>query len=118
MTIGWKQWIALAGLLVASASAFPQKSDSLVVDGNDWMSATPSERRAFLVGAANMIIGEAAYAKRNNLEVPPVSAKITKATAQMKLGDIEAQITRWYQANPDKLSQPVMYVVWQGIVKQ
>jgi hypothetical protein len=65
----------------------------------------------FLIGAGNMIAAELAYAKRHSREAPPVSDGII-------LGDIETRITRWYEANPDKLSTPVMGVLWGDIVKQ
>lgn len=117
MTSNWKRWAGIACLMMAASSALAQKANSLVVDGTDWMSASVTERRAFLIGAANMIIAEGAYAKRRNVAVPPVGARITKAADTMKIGDVESRITRWYEANPAKLATPVMGVVWQDIVK-
>jgi hypothetical protein len=114
----WKAMVAgaaFAALLVPPA-AVAQRSDTLVVDGKDWMSATQVERRAFLVGAANLVIAENAYAKRRNVAPAPVSDRLTKATQNLKIADIEARITRWYEANPGKLATPVMGVVWQDIV--
>jgi hypothetical protein len=117
MTSFWKRWAGMACLLMATSTAFAQKANSLVVDGTDWMSASVTERRAFLIGAANMIMAEGAYAKRRNVSAPPVGERITKAADSMKIGEIEARITRWYETNAGKLSTPVMGVVWQDIVK-
>ena len=117
MNRSWKHWVAAACLVVASVPAMAQKKDSIVVDGNDWISATAVERRAFLVGAGNMIVAENAYAKRRNVAAAPVSAQITKAVDKMTLADIEARITRWYETNPGRMSTPVMGVVWREIVK-
>jgi hypothetical protein len=50
------------------------------------------------------------------MTVRAVGDRITKAADTMKIGDIEARITRWYEANPAKRSTPVMGVVWQDIV--
>jgi len=36
----------------------------------------------------------------------------------LKLVDIEARITRWYEAHPEKMAMPVMGVIWQNIVEQ
>jgi len=47
-----------------------------------------------------------------------VSDRIVKAVANLKLADIEARITRWYETNPTKRSMPVMGVIWQDIVGQ
>lgn len=53
-----------------------------------------------------MIIAEGAYAKRNKQAKPAVSAGIIRATQTTKIGDMEAQITRWYAANGTKLATP------------
>ena len=50
--------------------------------------------------------------------MPPVSDRIVKAVANLKLVDIEARITRWYEAHPEKMAMPVMGVIWQNIVEQ
>src|SRR5262245_21480651 len=101
----------------ASQSSLPG-TPSIVVDGTDWMSATANERQAFLIGIGNLIVAEGAYAKRNNREMPPVSDRIVKAVANLKLTDIEARITSWYEAHPEKRSMPVMGVIWQNLVEQ
>jgi len=117
MNRSWKHWVAAACLVAASLPAMAQKKDSLVVDGNDWISASAVERRAFLVGAGNVMIAEGAYAKRRNVAAAPVSAQITRAVDKLTLGEIEARITRWYEANPGRMSTPVMGVVWGEFVK-
>jgi len=88
----------------------------IVVTGRDWMDSTSLQRQAFLVGVANMIVAETAWAKRHGAATPPVSEKITAAVSEMKLDEIEGRISRWYQANPDRMGMPVMGVVWKGIV--
>jgi hypothetical protein len=70
MKMSWKGWAAVAFLAVAASPAFAQKADSLVVDGIDWTSATAAERRAVLVGAANAVIAEYAYASVNATSRP------------------------------------------------
>jgi len=96
----------------------PPGTPSIVVDGSDCMSATANERQAFLIGVGNMIAAEGAYAKRNHREMLPVSDRIVKAVANLKLVVIEARITRWYEAHPEKMAMPVMGVIWQNIVEQ
>lgn len=101
---------------VAAAQTAAQGAASIVVDGTDWMAADADERHAFLVGVANMIVAEGAYAQRNKQAMPPVSDRIVKAVSDLKFADIESHITRWYEAHPTKRSMPVMGVVWQSIV--
>jgi Na+-transporting NADH:ubiquinone oxidoreductase subunit NqrB len=116
MSNGWKKW--LVGACIAAAAAQVIARESIVVDGSHWMNASAAERRAFLIGVGNMIVAETAYAKKNGRDGQTAGALITKAVADMKLPQIEARITRWYETNPGKLSMPVMGVVWNDMVKQ
>lgn len=118
MKVKRSRWWIVAAFAVLSTQVFAQGANEIVVDGEDWMSATPVERRAFLVGAGNMIIAEAAYAKRNNREVAPVAAGIIKGVDKVTLKDIEARVTRFYEANPSRLKTPVLGVVWSEYVKR
>jgi len=114
----WKQWLVIACMATVAVPALAQsKNDELVVNGNDFLSASMAERKAFLVGVANTIMAECVYAKRNNQATPAVRAGIIKATKTAKIGDIEAQITRWHESNGVKLGTPVMAVVQQDVVK-
>lgn len=117
MKVDWKHCLAAACLTLVALSASAQRAGTLVVDGDDWISATSSERRAFLVGAANMIIAEDAYAKRRKLAPAPAGAQITKGVGDLKLADVEARITRYYETHPNQRTAPVMGVIWQEFVK-
>lgn len=103
----------------AQASGSGAKARSpIVVDGNGWMRATADERRAFLVGVANMIVAENAYAKRRNIDPPGAGTRITETMSNMNLWQVSERITAWYGANPDKLSTPVMGVIWRDLVEK
>lgn len=114
----WSKYTLALCLVLASAGALgEQKASPVVVDGNNWMSSSAGERRAFLIGVTNMLIAEAAYAKRHGLDAPPMGAAITKGVSSMKLPEIEARITSWYEANPDGRDKLVMGVLWRNVVK-
>ncbi|MDX1579818.1 MAG: hypothetical protein R3266_15135 [Gemmatimonadota bacterium] len=113
--------LAMAALVLgtygpAAAAGAQDAAPRIVVDGTDWMESTSIQRQAFLVGVANMIVAEGAWARRHGGEMPPVSERVTRAVSDMKLHEIEERISRWYEANPDRLSMPVMGVVWKDIV--
>lgn len=124
--VGWRRgacYVAAAafllGVVATAEGAWARDGDDatrIVVDGTDWMESTSIQRQAFLVGIANMIIAETAYAQRHGAATPPVSEKITAAVSKMKLAEIEARISRWYEANPERMGMPVMGVVWKEIV--
>ena len=111
------RWFVAACLAVSITPALAQRAGTLVVNGDDWLSATVIERRAFLVGAANMIIAEEAYAKRRSLAPAPVGAQVTKGVGKLSMPEIEARITRFYEGSPGRRSTPVMGVLWQEFVR-
>lgn len=114
----WSKYIlALSLALVCSAGFAEQKASAVVVTGDDWLSSASSERHASMIGVTNMLIAEAAYAKKHGLEAPPMGSQIANGVAGLKLPDIEARITDWYEANPTQKSVPVMGVLWQAVVK-
>jgi hypothetical protein len=108
----WRYLVAAACCAVA-LPVYAQAAGTLVVTGKDWMNATSTERRAFLVGAANMVIAEGAYAKRRNLPPAPVGARLTEGVGKLTLAEIEARVTRFYDSNPGRVGEPVMGVLWQ-----
>jgi hypothetical protein len=101
---------ALAPALVSA------QAKTLVVDGTMWLNSSTTERRAFLLGAANMISLEEAYAKRKGLPSAPAGALATRAVKDMTLDQIEQRLTHWYEADPGKRGLPVMSVIWKQIV--
>jgi len=85
----------------------------IIVDGKGWLNASAEERRAFLIGMANMIVAEAAYAKHRKLPEPAAGAHITETLKQMNLAQTSERISAWYGAHPDKQDKPVMGVIWR-----
>ncbi|AHV93372.1 hypothetical protein FYA67_10045 [Bordetella holmesii] len=110
--------VAQAQMAEPAASAKPAARSAIVVDGNGWLGASDQERRAFLVGVANMIVAENAYAKRRDQAAPGAAKAITDALSGMNLWQWSERVTAWYRANPDKLSTPVMGVIWRDLVKK
>jgi hypothetical protein len=88
-----------------------------VVDGNLWLQSSPEVRKAFLVGASSMLAMEAAYAKKKGTPPSVAGTMASQAMDRVTLDDISNRITRWYEANPDRRTMPVMGVIWVDIVQ-
>ncbi len=109
----------VVAVIGAPLEAVAQKAPKTpIVDGKLWMGSSTLERRAFLIGAGNMIALEMAYAKKAGTAEPPAGTQARKAVETMTLEDIEERITRWYEANPGRLDTPVMGVIWNDMVKK
>jgi len=100
----------------ASAQSAPY-AQNVIVDGNHWLSSTPDMRKAFLIGAGNMVALEMAYAKKKGTPQPPAGTMTKDALQGMTLDQLSSHITRWYEAHPDRRDMPVMGVIWTDLVK-
>jgi len=106
------------GILATGVALHVSAQKTPIVDGKMWMQSSTPERRAFLIGAGNMIALEIAYAQKAGTAEPPAGAMARKAVEAMTLQDIEERITRWYETNPARSDVPVMGVIWNDIVKK
>lgn len=102
-----------AGMLFASSAP----AQHVVVNGDMWLKSSPEIRKAFLVGAGNMIAMEQAYATKKGTARPAVGTMAAKAVEGMTLEQVSQRITHWYEANPQRRDVPVMGVIWIDLVK-
>ena len=86
--------LATAACLVAilATSAWAQDK-APVVDGKLWLSSSAEVRKAFLVGAGNMIALESAYAKKKGTPPPVAGTMATKALDGLTLDQVSDRIT-------------------------
>ncbi len=109
----------IAALLLVTGLLFaaPAPAQKVVVNGDMWLKSSPEIRKAFLVGAGNMIAMEKAYASKKGTAQPAVGTMAAKAVEGMTLDQVSQRITRWYEANPQRRDVPVMGVIWIDLVK-
>lgn len=108
--------VAACLLALLAAPAWAQRAPG-IVDGELWLSSTPEVRKAFLIGAGNMMALETAYAKKRGTPVPTASDMTSKAIGDLTLDQMSNRITKWYEANPGRRNMPVMAVVWVDMVR-
>ena len=109
----------LGGLVLTLLLAVPALAvdyEVPVVTGEHWMKSTPQERKAFLVGAATIIELE----QEVQGDTPPKKTTIDvwcKGLSPYSFDQMVAAIDQWYAANPDKVSRPVVEVMWYELAK-
>lgn len=112
----WRLLGGLALLLALAAPAYAVDYEVPVVTGEHWTKSTPQERKAFLLGAATIIELE----QEVQGATPPEKTSITvwcKGLAPYSFDQMVAAIDQWYAANPDKVSRPVVEVMWYELAK-
>src|SRR5262245_64219441 len=80
--------LAAVTLAAGLAPTAPALAQEYIVNGDMWLSSTLELRRAFLVGAANMIALETAYAKKKGTPQPAVGVLAAQAAKGMTLDQI------------------------------
>jgi hypothetical protein len=97
--------------------AVTQEGARVIADGTLWLESPPEVRKAFIVGAGNMMALEATYAKKRGAPPPLAGTKAAMALEHMTLDEISDRITRWYEANPGRRATPVIGVLWMDMVE-
>ena len=107
-------WLVL--ILVLAVPALGQAREVPVVTGENWNKSSPQEREAFLVGAATIMELEQEV---QGTPPPPKSTIDTwcKGLSHFTFDQMAAAIDKWYADNPDKLSRPVVEVMWYELAK-
>jgi hypothetical protein len=106
----------ISATVVLSTSAWAQANPP-VIDGTLWMNSSAEVRKAFLLGAGNMISLESTYSKKKGTAPPTAGAMVAGALDDMTLDQVSGRITRWYTANPGRRNMPVMGVLWMDMVQ-
>lgn len=109
-------WLVLAVLLtwpaVASAREVP------VVTGNHWVKSSLQERKAFLMGAATIMELEQEV---EGTPPPPANKSLIdtwcRGLSHFTFDQMVKAIDDWYAAHPDRLSRPVVEVMWYELAK-
>lgn len=110
----------VAALCLVASLAVPaaaQDGARVVADGTRWLQSSPEERKAFIIGASNMMALESAYARKKGTQAPLAGTKAGAALEHMTLDQMTDRITRWYEANPGRHAVPVIGVIWMDMVE-
>jgi hypothetical protein len=88
-----------------------------VVTGQHWTTSPEQVKKAYLIGIANAVQVERAYAGNN----PPSDAqsvfpRLTRGMRGQTLDGVLEALDAYYAKNPDKLGRPVIETIWFEIV--
>lgn len=109
-------WLALALLL--AVPALGQAREVPLVTGEHWVKSTAQERKAFLVGAATIM--ELEQEVQGTPPPPPNKSLVDvwcRGLSHFTFDQMAKAIDDWYAAHPDRLSRPVVEVMWYELAK-
>ena len=88
-----------------------------LITGEHWTKSTEDMKKAYLIGVANIVQVETAYAAAT----PPSDAqsvvpRMVKGLKGQTLDGVRDGLNKWYAAHPDQLQRPVIETIWFEMV--
>ncbi|HEY6893001.1 MAG TPA: hypothetical protein VI258_02455 [Rhodanobacteraceae bacterium] len=118
-----KQSIFLRGLMVfsialsAAFSGAPRAEEIAQVTGVHWTRSTEEQKKAYLIGIANIVQIELAYEGSNpSPDEQSILPRMARGLKGQTLDSVREELNRWYAANPGRLDRPVVETIWYEMV--
>jgi len=105
--------IAIVGAFagVVRAGEIPQ------VTGVQWTQASEDQKKAYLIGIANIAEIEMAYQGSNpSPDTQSILPRMAKGLKGETLDSVRESLNRWYAANPTRVDRPVVETIWFELV--
>jgi len=105
--------LAVSCVALAMAWAPARAADVAVVTGEQWTTSSDAVKKAYLVGLANIVQVETAYARGQTIaDDQSFIPRLAKGMQGQSLKSVSDRVDRWYAANPTKLQRPVLDIIW------
>jgi hypothetical protein len=104
-------------MLLACAWASARAQEIPLITGEHWTNSSVQLKKAYLVGLANAIQVEAAYAGANPAsDGQSLVPRLVRGMKGHTLDGVRDRLDQWYSANPGKLDRPVVEIIWFELV--
>jgi hypothetical protein len=109
--------VLFAGLALAIVFGGARAQEVPLITGEHWAKSSEQLKKAYLIGIANVLQVETAYAGSN---LPPdtqsVVPRLARGLKGHTLDSVRDGLDRWYAAHPDRLQRPVIETIWFELV--
>jgi hypothetical protein len=104
-------------MMLAVASSSARADEVPLITGEHWTKSSEQLKKAYLVGIANVVQVETAYAGSS----PPADAqsvvpRFARGLKGHTLDSVRDALDAWYAAHPDRLQRPVIETIWFELV--
>jgi hypothetical protein len=107
----------VACIILAVLSGSVLADEVPLVTGEHWTKSTEQQKKAYLIGIANVLQVEAAYEGANPPpDVQSVVPRFVRGLKGQTLDTVKEGLDNWYAAHPDRLQRPVIETIWFEIV--
>ena len=113
--IRWVMSLAIACSAVFSGGL--RAEEIAQVTGVHWTKSTEDQKKAYLIGIANIAQIEIAYAGANPVsDDQSILPRMSRGLKGHTLDSVREGLNKWYAANPGRLDRPVIETIWYEMV--
>ena len=114
----WQSVIFVACMIMLAMMSGSVRADEVpLITGEHWTKSSEQLKKAYLVGIANVVQVETAYAGSNPpAEAQSVVPRLAKGLKGHTLDSVRDALDAWYAAHPDRLQRPVIETIWFELV--
>ena len=114
----WQSVIFVACMIMLAMMSRSVRADEVpLITGEHWTKSSEQLKKAYLVGIANVVQVETAYAGSNPpAEAQSVVPRLAKGLKGHTLDSVRDALDAWYAAHPDRLQRPVIETIWFELV--
>ncbi|WP_375542249.1 hypothetical protein [Paraburkholderia sp. CNPSo 3274] len=111
----WRTLLSLTVLLLAMMGNVVRAEGIPIVTGQQWMASSEAEKKAYLVGIANLLDVERAYASAA-ANSNDIALSFGKGMQGQTLDSVRQGLDTYYAANPMMVQHPVIETLWFQMV--
>jgi hypothetical protein len=107
-----------ASLWASEEHAKQLEDKAKLLRGDVWVTMNHDQKVAYIWGAGNVVdLEQELAALLPELKVENFSAKAAEGIGDVTIDEIIAGVDSFYKANPDKLDQSVIRVIWYHMIR-
>jgi hypothetical protein len=102
---------------LALASGAARADEIPLITGEHWTKSSDEQKKAYLVGIANVVQVEVAYeGAAPPSDTQSIVPRMAKGLKGQTLDGVRDGLNKWYAANPQRLQRPVIETIWFEMV--
>ena len=109
--------MVLAVAIAATSYGGARAEEIAQVTGVHWTKSTEEQKKAYLIGIANIAQIELAYQGTRQLsDDDSIIPRMARGLKGETLDSVRDGLNKWYAANPGRLDRPVIETIWYEMV--
>jgi hypothetical protein len=116
--IGFVRAVMLFAIALGVFSSGVVRADEIAqVTGVHWTKSSEDQKKAYLIGIANIAQIERAYEGTSPLtDDQSILPRMARGLKGQTLDSVREGLNAWYAANPGRLDRPVIETIWYEMV--